>query len=109
MKFLIRGKFFLLCLAMLFLCGCGSKNPLDPKDPVSLTVWHYYNGSQQAAFDALVEEFNNTVGREKGIQVQGRSQGSVYDLEAAVRDAVDHKVCADPMPDIFSSYADTAY
>ena len=23
---------------------------------MSLTVWHYYNGSQQAAFDALLEE-----------------------------------------------------
>ena len=46
-----------LCLAaVLGLTGCGDKSPLDPGDPVSLTVWHYYNGSQQAAFDALVEE-----------------------------------------------------
>lgn len=102
----------LACLAgaMAFsLAGCGSKGPLDPKDPVSLTVWHYYNGSQQAAFDALVEEFNDTVGREVGIYVQGYSQGSVADLETAVRDAINGKVGADDMPDIFSSYADTAY
>lgn len=102
----------LACLAgaMVFsLAGCGSKSPLDPKDPVSLTVWHYYNGSQQAAFDALVEEFNDTVGREVGIYVQGYSQGSVADLETAVRDAINGKVGADDMPDIFSSYADTAY
>ena len=45
----------------IFLTGCGSKGPLDPGDPVSLTIWHYYNGSQQAAFDVLVEEFNETV------------------------------------------------
>ena len=91
------------------LAGCGNGSPLDPKDPVSLTVWHYYNGSQQAAFDALVEEFNDSVGREKGIYVQSYSQGSVSDLEAAVRDAIAGKVGADAMPDIFSSYADTAY
>ena len=91
------------------LTGCGSKGPLDPKDPVSLTVWHYYNGAQQAAFDTLVEEFNNTVGREKGIYVQSFSQGSVSDLESAVRDAVNGKVGAEKIPDIFSSYADTAY
>lgn len=99
------------CLAALVLglVGCGDKSPLDPGDPVSLTVWHYYNGSQQAAFDALVEEFNETVGREKGIFVQGYSQGSVSDLESAVRDSINGKVGADPMPDIFSSYADTAY
>lgn len=91
------------------LTGCGNKSPLDPDDPVSLTIWHYYNGSQQAAFDALVEEFNDTVGREKGIYVQSYSQGSVPDLETAVRDSINGKVGADEMPDIFSSYADTAY
>ena len=100
----------LLCLVLaLILTGCAGKSPLDPKDPVSLTVWHYYNGSQQAAFDTLVEEFNDTVGREKGIYVQSYSQGSVSDLESAVRDAIGGKVGADAMPDIFSSYADTAY
>ena len=101
-----------LCLAavlMFGLTGCGDKSPLDPGDPVSLTVWHYYNGSQQTAFDSLVEEFNDTVGREKGIYLQGYSQGSVSDLETAVRDAIEGKVGADAMPDIFSSYADTAY
>ena len=91
------------------LAGCGSKSPLDPEDPVSLTVWHYYNGSQQAAFDALVEEFNDTVGQEEGIYVESYSQGSVADLEAAVRDSIGGKVGAEDMPDIFSSYADTAY
>ena len=102
----------LVCLAAvlaLALTGCGEKSPLDPKDPVSLTVWHYYNGSQQTAFDALVEEFNDTVGQELGIYVEGYSQGSVSDLESAVRDAIGGKVGADAMPDIFSSYADTAY
>lgn len=102
----------LLCLAsaMAFgLTGCGDKSPLDPGNPVSLTIWHYYNGSQQAAFDSLVEEFNDTVGREKGIYIQSYSQGSVSDLEAAVRDSVAGKVGAEKMPDIFSSYADTAY
>lgn len=91
--------------------GCESKDQeqLDPKNPVSLTVWHYYNGAQQAAFDTLVEEFNDTVGQEKGIYVQSYSQGSVADLETAVRDAISGKVGADDMPDIFSSYADTAY
>lgn len=100
---------YLLAALAAMLTGCGKKDPLDPADPVSLTVWHYYNGSQQAAFDALVEEFNDTVGREKGIYVQGYSQGSVSDLETAVRDSIGGKVGADAMPDIFSSYADTAY
>lgn len=103
------GVYCLTAAMLLMTAGCGDRGPLDPKNPVSLTVWHYYNGSQQVAFDALVEEFNETVGREKGIYVQGYSQGSVSDLEEAVRDAIEGRVGADPMPDIFSSYADTAY
>ncbi len=104
----------LFCITAIFIlalaaCGSGENSPLDPDNPVTLTVWHYYNGSQQAAFDSLVEEFNDTAGREKGIYVQSYSQGSVSDLETAVRDAIEGKVGADAMPDIFSSYADTAY
>lgn len=108
-KWCLKSLACLAAASIFILTGCGDKEPLDPQNPVSLTVWHYYNGSQQAAFDALVEEFNNTVGKEKGIYVQGYSQGSVSDLETAVRDAIDGKVGADKMPDIFSSYADTAY
>ena len=80
---------FVVCLT-----GCAGKNPLDAKNPVSLTIWHYYNGSQQVAFDTLVEEFNSTVGREKGIFVESYSQGSVSDLETAVRASISGKVGA---------------
>ena len=71
-------------MALSLLAGCGSGQEetvkLDPNKPVSLTLWHYYNGGQQAAFDQLVEEFNATAGKEKGIYVEGYSQGSVADL-----------------------------
>mgnify|MGYP000340913153 FL=1 len=85
----------------------GSKVKLDPSKPVSLTVWHYYNGAQQAAFDQLVSEFNATEGKDKGIYVEGYTQGSVSDLEKAVSDAVSGAVGAQSLPDIFSTYADT--
>ena len=104
-----KGRACLGAMLLSLLVGCGNQSPLDPKNPVSLTVWHYYNGSQEAAFDTLVEKFNDSVGRELGIYVQSYSQGSVPDLESAVRDAINGKVGADPMPDIFSYYADTAY
>ena len=94
------------------LTGCGNSSAnvkLDPDHPVSLTAWHYYNGAQQATFDTLVEEFNATVGQEKGIYVEGYSQGSVSDLEEAVSAALRGDVGASDLPDIFSSYADTAY
>lgn len=105
-------------LAAALLSGCGkqaetasgtSAVQLDPDNPVSLTVWHYYNGAQQSAFDELVSEFNSSVGKEEGIYVESYSQGSVTDLEKAVTDAAAGKVGSQELPDIFSSYADTAY
>ncbi len=108
----------LVTLSVFTLAGCGSNTAsdnnytevrLNPDKPVSLTIWHYYNGAQQAVFDTLIDEFNSTVGKDKGIYVEGYSQGSVSDLEKAVTSAINEEVGAGELPDIFSSYADTAY
>lgn len=116
MKKTVKSLLIIL-MTMIILGGCGSKKvsneekkvKLDPENPVSIKIWHYYNGSQQAAFDELVNEFNSTKGKELGINVEGISQGTVADLAQAVSDSIDGKVGADKLPDIFSSYADTAY
>lgn len=100
-------------LFSLLLTGCagGSRDPvqLDPKNPVTVEIWHYYNGPQKTAFDELVSQFNEGLGREKGIVVEAFSQGSVNELIAKVIDAADQKVGAGEIPDIFAAYADTAY
>lgn len=91
--------------------GCSddghSGSGLNPKYPITLTVWHYYNGAQLQEFDDLVDEFNETVGEQKGIIVESVSQGSINGLISALLDASD----ADDgsFPDIYATYADTAY
>ena len=82
---------------------------LDPKKPVSIEVWHYYNGAQQDAFNELVTEFNGSRGKELGIKVKASSLGNVADLEDNVLASIDGKVGAKEIPDIFAAYADTAY
>lgn len=103
----------LLSLIALGIIGCGKEQAdavkLDAKNPVSITVWHYYNGVQKTAFDELVTQFNNTVGNEKGIYVEGHSQGDVNTLEENVLAAVEKQVGSANVPNIFSTYADTAY
>lgn len=92
------------------LTGCGAEPGIGKsEEPVNLTVWTYYNGEQLDAFNALVDSFNESVGKEKNIVVESSSQGSVNDLEANVMDAAEEKVGAADMPNIFSAYADTAY
>lgn len=113
-----RGKHLIKVLALLLsamtlLCACQAKPntgvQLSPKNPTSIIVWHYYNGLQKIAFEQLVQQFNETVGKETGIYVEEHSQGSVHDLESNVLASFDKKVGSSEVPDIFSSYADTAY
>ena len=61
-------------------CGNSTKNAKTASEhPISLTVWTYYNGDQLETFNSLVEKFNTTTGKEKGIQIESQSQGSVSD------------------------------
>lgn len=95
---------------MLVLGGCSTKkNVLDPDHPVEISLWHYYNGAQQESFNELIREFNDTVGKEKGIIVKASGQGNVNDLENNVLDAIHGEAGAAQIPNIFAAYADTAY
>lgn len=108
----MHRKYRTLCVVMamsMAFAGCGEKSPLDAKNPVTIEIWNYYNGDQLTAFDSLVKEFNETVGKEKGIIVKSNSQGSVNDLEVNVLAAIREEVGAAEVPNIFMAYADTAY
>ena len=116
MKKHIRAFVSLLCAAALALgcASCGGAAQSTGKSGgtagvTHITVWTYYNGDQLESFNKLVDQFNETTGREKGIRVKSASQGSVSDLETNVMDAAQGKVGAAAMPNIFSAYADTAY
>ncbi len=96
------------------LVGCAGapaasrQSKLSPNDPVTVTVWNYYTGTQLDSFNELVDEFNRTRGKELGIEVQSTSQGSLDDLENAVVAAADKKVGAGEVPTMFPAYADIA-
>ena len=112
MKNHIKSLLCGLCAAALALgcTGCGgSAGPEVPAKVTNIMVWTYYNGDQLESFTSLVNQFNETVGAQKGIKVSTESQGSVNDLETSVMDSAEGKVGAAAMPNIFSAYADTAY
>lgn len=105
-------------MAITFLAaGCGNSSDtnvkketlLNPEEPVTITVWNYYTGAQQTAFDELTEEFNQGIGKEKGIIVKASSEGGVTDLEENVLAAAEKRVGAKEVPNIFAAYTDTAY
>ena len=79
------------------------------KDPIVLSCWVYYNGVQEQQFDRLLQTFNDSVGQEEGIFVESHSMGSVSELASQVTASATREVGAELMPDLFSSYADSAY
>ena len=110
-----KGKHIMATVAVLMaamtamMTGCGKEDyGLDKKDPQTITIWNYYNGAQAVAFERLVDEFNNTVGAEKGILVIAESKNSVSELYQALEDAVSRKAGAEELPDIFQTYLDNA-
>lgn len=92
-------------LAASMFSGCAGKK----SDPVTITVWTYYNGDQLDTFNDLTEKFNETVGKKQGITVESKSLGTAEDLEKNVLAAADGEVGASEVPNIFSAYSDTAY
>lgn len=82
---------------------------VSAENPVTIQLWHYYNGTQNVAFEKLVSEFNETESFKSGITVEARSQGSVGELISKVVAAGEKKVGAEKLPDVFSAYVDTAY
>lgn len=108
-RYIVAGLAACLCLG-----GCSTDRKqesvkLDPDHPVTVTIWHYYNGTQLEALNELIQEFNETEGKKQGIVVEGISQGNVSSLQKAVLDAAEHKAGTGSMPSIFAAYADTAY
>lgn len=112
MKKIIRlSMLFLFNLLILASCSMQTANEkmLDPENPITVSVWNYYNGSVKDKFDSLVTEFNDTVGADMGIVVEAQSYGDVNELADAVFDSANKEIGAMPMPDIFAAYPDNAF
>ena len=89
-------------LVMGLLCGCGKA-----KEPVNLTVWHVYGAQTDSPMNAMVEEFNETVGKENGITIQVTQISNTNAIHEAVLAAANDEPGAAELPDIFLSYPKT--
>lgn len=103
-----------VCIVSSLCTGCGESKSdknygLDAKKPTTVTIWHYYNGVQQEIFDNSIIEFNETVGREKGIVVEAYSKGSIDELSNSILASVRQDAGAEEPPDMFMAYSETAY
>ncbi len=98
----------ILCLCLLPLLGCGASEPLDPKNPVTLTMWHNFGGGMQQTMDILIDEFNATVGKERGVIVSVEAISASANLQEALAMILNGDPGAPSMPDIVTAYPKTA-
>ena len=87
--------------------GCrGIK--LDPKSPVTITMWHNFGGQMQSVMDELIDEFNSTIGRKKGVIVSVTSISASKDIQEKLLMIAAGDPGAPKMPDIVTAYPNTA-
>ena len=93
----------------LILAGCGgSKTLLSPKDPTMLSIWHVYGEQADSPMNRLLTEFNDTVGREKGILLNVTNMTNSAAIGSQLQDAKADKPGALDLPDLFSAHASDA-
>jgi len=98
----------LSALLLLSLIGCADASLLSPKAPVTLSFWHVYGEQADSPMNRLVEEFNATVGQERGIVIAVTNVTSTSKIAIQLQDAMDNKPGAPEMPDLFSCHTTTA-
>ncbi len=106
MKKLVYAIVFSLLLST---TSCGAKKSetaLDPKNPVNVTLWHYYSNESKIVFENLVKDFNSTIGVEKGVIVTPVAKSSIMELESELTGSSQGVVTSAAMPDIFTAYED---
>ena len=96
----------IICLLVLtgtlvgILSGCAAGSPLDPKKPVTLTLWHTYGEPMITAMDTLIDEFNSTVGAREGIVIQTGLVADPAALNEKLLAAADGDPGAPKLPDM---------
>lgn len=88
-------------ILLLTIAGCSGKTQLDPEDPVTLTMWHVYGEQADSPMNQLVEDFNRTTGREKGIIINVTLMSSTTQIGEKLLTAQSGKTGGMEMPDLF--------
>ena len=104
-------KFFLILLIFIVSVCCLSsckKSELDKDNPVTLTLWHVYGEQSDSPMNRLIDEFNSTVGMEKGIIINVTTMSNATQIGQKLLDAHNKTPGAAEMPDLFFAHKSNA-
>lgn len=86
------------------LSGCAQSAKLDPNNPIALTMWHVYGSQTDSPMNESINEFNRTVGKEKGIVINVVSVTNSTAIDEALTAAAEDTPGAPSLPDLFTAY-----
>ena len=101
-----RKLIILLTAVALFCTGCSGTAKKE-ETPTTITVWHVYGGQTDSPLNDLIDEFNQTVGKEQRINVQVTSVSNTNTIHELVLAAANGEPGASELPDLFISYPKT--
>ncbi len=109
----MKKRFIVLLIAsliilLILLSSCNREDELNSKDPVTLVLWHNFGGYMQSTMDQLINEFNDTIGKEKGIIINVESISVSKTMQEKLTMIASGDPGAPKMPDITTCYPQTA-
>lgn len=95
----------LLLMMVTLLTGCSArKDQLSPSNPVTLTMWHVYGSQTESPLNELIDEFNRTEGKKKGVAVSVVSVSNSTEIDAALIASANGEPGSVALPDLFTAY-----
>lgn len=94
----------LTTILLLFCSGCAQKSMPNAENPVTLNMWHVYGSQTVSPLNNVIDEFNNTVGKENGITINVFSVTSSSAIDKALYASANGEPGAEDMPDLFTAY-----
>ena len=105
MKRLISALLVFSLLTFVFM-GCNKKGSLlDPSNPVTLNMCHVYGEQADSPMNRYVEEFNSTVGKEKGVIINVAFFSNASQIGEQLVKIQQGKTDVPSMPDLFFCHA----
>lgn len=83
-------------------CSVNKKNEM-----INLTIWHVYGGQTDSPLNDMIDEFNQTIGKEENISVQVTSVTNTNTIHEGVLASANQEPGASELPDMFVSYPKT--
>ena len=86
------------------LSGCGEAKSTET---ITVTIWHVYGEQVDSPLNDMINEFNSTVGMQKGIAVKAMKVSDTNTIHEAVLKSEEGGPGTEDLPDLFVAYPKT--